>query len=131
MRSKIKVILPLVILLFCISCSINDRSNGRYEVIGRWKLIDVSGGPNGNTNGIDDTQQLQINSDYTFSWYQSGSLWAHGKISFSVVDNAKVIRFAPVENVSIVQKKYFISEHSQLRLIDDCTDCYYYTFDPI
>ncbi len=131
MRGKARIIIPAIVLLFCAACSINDSTNGRYEVIGRWKLVDVSGGPNGNASAINDAQQLQINADYTFSWYQNGSLWAHGKISFSVVDNVKIIRFAPVENVSIVQKKYFISEQSQLQLIDDCSDCYYYTFNPI
>lgn len=120
-----------ILLLIFTACSITvGNHKERYDIYGRWKLTKVSGGPSGTATGVTTSQQVEFGYDNTFKWYKNGSLWAHGSVTYDVVNNVKEVSFSPDENVNIVNKRYSITEQSQLHLVDECSGCYFYVFDP-
>lgn len=126
-----KILFSFILVVFLTACSITvGNHKQRYSVYGNWKLAQVSGGPDGNASGVNKTQRLQFNTDDTFDWYHGKTLWAHGKVEFTVENHVKVAQFLPVENVTIVKKSYALTEQSQLRLTDECSGCYLYIFNP-
>ncbi len=131
MYKRNKIVGSFILLLLLTACSITvGNHKQRYSVYGSWKLVQVSGGPDGNASNVNKSQHLQFNTDNTFAWYHGSTLWAHGKADFFMENNVPVVQFTPVENVTIVNKRYSLTEQSQLRLTDECSGCYLYIFGP-
>ena len=109
----------------------DDASPDQNEVVGKWKLEDISGGFVG--SGYDaNWNYLELKADLTYRRLQNGNLAYQGTYAIQKKDGKTFIDFksspalsnSPFED----QEKEAVFEKDQLTLSDPCCDLFQYEF---
>ena len=109
----------------------DDASPDQNELVGKWKLEDISGGFAGSGYNA-DWNYLELKSDLTYRRLQNDTLRYQGTYAIQEKDGKTFIDFksspalsnSPFED----QEKEAVFEKDQLTLSDPCCDLFQYEF---
>ncbi|MDX2070366.1 MAG: hypothetical protein SFV55_18210 [Haliscomenobacter sp.] len=109
----------------------DDASPDQNEVVGKWKLEDISGGFAGNGYNA-DWNYLELKADLTYRRLQNDSLRYQGTYALQMKDGKTFVDFKPSAVPSNApfedQDKEVVLEKNKLILSDPCCDLFQYEF---
>lgn len=108
-------------------------------IFGRWLWVKSAGGVSGTTNYLPEgiKRILEFSSDYTFSYTENGVVFKKGIFSLGNVtdifsnQHEPAVTFNPGSGSPLNHPQIISFENSNLRLKENCNDCYIHFFVPI
>jgi len=125
-----KNLILLLTLATIMSCTIDSEPTLNSQLLGKWKLVELSGGIAGTTEtpqttGLDKSIEITSN---TIKTYVNGILESE---SFYEIRQGKSIRTIEISNLIIYEngrKQSIELNDTNLILFDECNDCFQYKY---